>query len=155
MTVPTGKHRHNRGTRIPKGERGSATLEMVILAPAMLLIVSVIIFGGRVALAGQAVQHAAEDAARTASIARTQGEADQTASAAARSALSQQGLECSTVRVSVDTSGFNAPIGTTGMVTATVECPVRVGDLAIPGLPGTRLVEATARSPIDAYRERR
>jgi hypothetical protein len=40
-------------------------------------------------------------------------------------------------------------------VTATVTCKVEVADLAIPGLPGTRTITATASSPVDAYRERR
>src|SRR3546814_8172222 len=63
-----------------RGERGSASLELVILAPALLLILSVIIFAGRVAIAGQSVQQAAEEAARTASLARSQGDADATRS---------------------------------------------------------------------------
>ena len=43
----------------------------------------------------------------------------------------------------------------TAQVTATVTCKVDVADLAIPGLPGTRTITATASSPVDAYRERR
>lgn len=137
-----------------RDERGSATLELVIMAPLLLLFLSVMIFGGRVALAGQAVQQAADEAARVASIARTQEEADQTAAKAARDTLDQQNLDCTIVQVHVNTAGFNAPLGQDSSVTATVSCPVRVGDLAIPGLPGTRTVTATAVSPIDTWRER-
>lgn len=137
-----------------RDERGSASLELVILAPMLLLFISVLIFGGRVALAGQAVQQAADEAARTASIARTQGEADQTAAQSARNTLDQQDLDCTSIKVAVDTSGFNAPIGQASSVRVTVTCPVRVGDLSIPGLPGTRTVTATAVSPIDTWRER-
>lgn len=135
-------------------ERGSATLELVIMAPLLLLFISVMIFGGRVALAGQSVQQAADEAARVASIARTQEEADQTAGKAARDTLEQQNLDCTIIEVHVNTAGFNAPLGQDASVTATVTCPVRVGDLAIPGLPGTRTVTATAVSPIDTWRER-
>lgn len=148
---------HTAEDRLPRGtlgERGSASLELVILAPALLLILSVIIFAGRVAIAGQSVQQAAEEAARTASLARSRGDANTTAAAAARDTLAQQGLECTAVTVNVDTSGFNAPIGQPATVTATVTCPVKVGDLMIPGLPGTRTVKATASSPIDEWRQR-
>ena len=39
-------------------------------------------------------------------------------------------------------------------VTATVTCPVRLADLAVPGLPGTRTVRHTAVSSLDTFRER-
>lgn len=133
---------------------GSATLEFVILAPALLLIVSVLVFCGRVAIAGQAVQQAADEAAREASISRDQGEANAHAAKAARSTLSQQGLDCVVMQVSVDTRGFSAPLGRNSTVTAKVSCPVRIGDLSIPGMPGTRTVTATSVSPIDTWRER-
>lgn len=136
-----------------QGEQGSSALELVILAPAVLLIISVIILGGRVAIAGQSVQQAAEEAARTASLARTQSDANATAAQAARDTLDQQGLECTVVTVNVDTSGFGAPIGQPATVTATVTCPVRVSGLMIPGI-STRTVRATASSPIDQWRQR-
>lgn len=137
-----------------RDEQGSSALELVILAPAVLLIISVIILGGRVAIAGQAVQQAAEEAARTASLARTQSDANATAAQAARDTLDQQGLECTRVTINVDTSGFAAPIGQPATVTATVTCPVRVNGLMIPGVSGTRTVRATASSPIDQWRQR-
>ena len=136
-----------------QGEQGSSALELVILAPAVLLIISVIILGGRVAIAGQSVQQAAEEAARTASLARTQSDANATAAQAARDTLDQQGLECTVVTVNVDTSGFGAPIGQPATGTATVTCPVRVSGLMIPGI-STRTVRATASSPIDQWRQR-
>lgn len=137
-----------------RGERGSASLELVVIAPVLLVFIGVLIYGGRLALAGQAVQQAADEAARTASISRSQDEADRTAAKSARATLAQQDLDCTVVRVHVDTSGFNAPLGQDASVTATVTCPVRVGDLAVPGLPGTKTVTATAVSPIDTWRER-
>ena len=139
---------------LPRDQRGSSALELVILAPALLLILSVLVFVGRVAVAGQAVQQAAEEAARTASLARSKGHADSTASKTAQDTLTQQGLDCTVVTVKVDTGGFDAPIGQPATVTATVTCPVRVSDLMIPGIPGTRTVTATASSPIDQWRQR-
>jgi len=58
--------------QLPDCERGSATVEAVIGVPAFLLLLGLLIVGGRVAIAHQVVQSAASDAARAASIARTQ-----------------------------------------------------------------------------------
>lgn len=138
-----------------RSEDGSVSLELVVLGPGLLLFISVLVYGGRVALAGQSVQQAAEEAAREASIARTQGEADRLAGSSAKDTLAQQNLQCTTLTVHVNTTGFNTSAGQPASVTATVRCPVKVGDLLIPGLPGTKTVTASATSPIDTYRERR
>lgn len=137
-----------------RGDRGSSSLELVVLASGFLLFVGLVIFGGRVALAGQAVIQAAEEAARTASLARTQPEAARGAAGAARATLSQQNLACTGVDVGVDTSGFARPPGVPATVAATVTCVVALSDLALPGVPGSRTVTATATSPLDTYRER-
>ncbi len=137
-----------------RGDDGSAVLELVVLAPVFALIVALLVFAGRVALADHAVAQAADEAARTASIARTQPEADSTADAAARAALAQQHLDCLSTQVGVDTAGFGHPVGTPATVGATVTCVVRLSDLAVPGVPGTRTVTASGTSPLDTYRER-
>lgn len=136
------------------GERGSIPLELAILAPALLLIISVVVFGGRLALAHQAVEAAAASAAREASIARTASAASSSARATAADALAQEGLRCSSTTVSIDTSAFNSPVGTPGSVSATITCVVPLGDLVLPGFPGSRTVTATVSSPLDTYRER-
>ena len=59
-----------------------------------------------------------------------------------------------TVRSCSDTTGFARPVGTPATITATVSCLVRLSDLAMPGLGGSRTVTATASSPLDTYRER-
>ncbi|TQM57818.1 TadE/TadG family type IV pilus assembly protein [Humibacillus xanthopallidus] len=135
-------------------ERGSAVIETVIGVPAFLLFVGLIIFAGRMAIAHQAVEAAANSAARSASISRTQGDAEGAASSAASSALASQGLTCASTAVSVDTTGFAAPVGTPAQVTATVTCEVNLADLSAPGVPGSKTVTATTRSAIDTYRER-
>jgi len=135
-------------------ERGSMTLEMVIVAPALLLILAVVIFAGRVVLAGQSVEQAAADAARTASLARTAPAAQAAADTAARNSLARQGLRCSSTTVNVDTAGFSIPPGTPATITATITCIVDTADLSAPGIPGSRTVTAHAASPLDIYRER-
>lgn len=135
-------------------ERGSATLEAVIAAPAFLLFVGLIIIAGRVALAGQAVDAAADEAARTASIARTATAAKDTARTAATDTLADQGLRCTTTTVAVDVRGFATPVGTPATASATVTCTLSWADVSVPGLPGTTTITGTATSPIDTYRAR-
>ncbi|MBM6402296.1 TadE/TadG family type IV pilus assembly protein [Phycicoccus sonneratiae] len=146
----------HRPTRHPRrGEHGSAALEAAIGLPAFLLFIALLLFAGRVAIATQAVDSAAAQAARTASIARTQTVAQSTAHAAATSTLADQHVNCTRTTVRLDTRGFTAPVGQPATVTATVTCAVNLADLAVPGIPGTRTVTATASSPLDTYRERR
>lgn len=135
-------------------ERGSAALEAAIGVPAFMLFVALIVLAGRVAITTQAVDSAATASARTASIARTAGDANATARTAAASSLTDQNLRCVSTTVTLDTTGFSAPLGTPATVTATVRCVVNLTDLALPGVPGTKTVTATATSPVDTFRER-
>ena len=137
-----------------RGERGSVTLEAVILIPAFLLFVALVIAAGRVAVARQGVQTAAAEAARQASIARTAGEATAKAQAGAQQTLADQQLRCLSSSVVTDTSGFAAPVGTPASVSATVTCEVDLAGVAIPGLPGSLTITATFQSPLDTFRGR-
>ena len=139
--------------RTRRRERGAAVIEVVILVPALGLFLALIIAGGRVALAHQAVEASASEAARAASISRTQGHAESLASAAAASSLTSQNTRCLSTTVAVDTSGFATPVGTPASVGATVTCQVDLAGL-LPGLPGSMGITATVRSPLDTYRER-
>ena len=141
-------------TRHSRPERGSATIEAVIGVPAFLLFVLLIIAAGRISLARQAVEASAAEAARSASISRTQGRAEAAGVSGAATSLWNQGVRCTSQRVDIDTSGFAAPVGTPAKVTATVTCIADLSDLSIPGLPGSRTITATMSSPIDTYRER-
>lgn len=135
-------------------DEGSATVELMILAPALLAFLLLAVFAGRVALARQSVQAAAAEAARSASIARSSAAAGGQAQAAATATLASEGLRCSATRVDLDLAAFGAPVGTAGRVSATVRCTVDLTDLIAPGIPGSREVVATMTSPLDTYRER-
>lgn len=134
-------------------QRGSAAIEAAIGAAAFVLFLSLAILGGRTAVAHQAVQAAATDAARAASIARAPGEAASQARTAAAATLANQQLRCTGQTVTVDTSGFAVPVGQPASVSATVTCDVVAADLGIPGRGSVR-VEATMSSPLDTYRGR-
>lgn len=135
-------------------ESGSASIEATVAVPAFALFVGLILFGGRTALAHQALESAAADAARSASLARTSADARAQAVDAATTSLSNQEVHCLSVDVEVDTSGFGAPLGQDATVEVTVVCRLDLADLAVPGVPGTRTVRATMSSPLDSWRER-
>lgn len=137
-----------------RDERGSAAVEAAVGLPAFMLFVGLIIFGGRTATTHSAVESAAAEAARTASIARTASEATQNARAAAQASLTNQDIHCLSVTVSVDASDFAKTVGEAGSVSATVECLLDLADLSVPGVPGSRLIKATRSSPLDTWRER-
>jgi Flp pilus assembly protein TadG len=130
------------------------TLELSILAPAVLVLLALVVVAGRLSIAHQEVDHAAQTAARAATVARDPATATSTATSAARRELDAGDLHCTTVRVTVDTSGFASPVGRPASVTATVTCTVSLSGLAVPGVPGSRQVTATATSPLDTYRGR-
>lgn len=136
-------------------ERGSASVELVLIAPVLAAIVLLLVAGGRLALAGQAIESAAAAAARDASLGRSVGEAERHATDAAVTALDNAGIDCVNLVVDVDASALGTVLGESGVVTATIECVVALGDVTLPGLGGSRTLSATATSPIDPFKERR
>jgi len=135
-------------------ERGSAAVEAVVGVPAFALFVGLIIFGGRTATTHQAVETAAADAARAASIERTSSAAKSKAIAAATTSLSNQGIDCLDIDVTVDASQFSRSVGEAATVAVTVQCRLDLSDLSVPAVPGSRQIKATMTSPIDTWRER-
>ena len=146
----------SRASHAPgRTDQGSLTLELAILGPALLLLLGLVIAAGRIAVSGGAIEAAARDAARQASISRGPDAATAGARAAALDTLAEQDLRCVTMTVRVDTAAFTAPVGAPAQVTARVSCVVALTDLAVPGLPGTKTLRASFASPLDSYRERR
>lgn len=135
-------------------DRGSATLEIVIVFPAMLLVLAGIVAAGRIALAQQAVQSVAYDTARAASIARDAASARSSAQQVAALSITSNNLNCTPHTVNLTTNGFSAPVGATAVVDTTIVCTVRLSDIALPGIPGDVTITRSATSPIDTYRER-
>lgn len=135
-------------------DRGSASIEAAIGVPAFVLFVGLIIGGGRLATTHQALEAAAADAARAASITRSGSDAEHDAEQAAQTSLTNQQIPCQTISVAVDTTGFTVPVGRPASVTVTVSCRLDLSDLSVPGVPGSRLIQATMTSPLDTWRER-
>lgn len=138
-----------------RDERGSASVEAAIGVPAFALFVGLIIFGGRTATTHQAVETAAADAARAASIERTANSARTQAISAATVSLANQDVRCLDIDVAVDASEFSRAVGEPAAVSVTIRCRLDLSDLsAVPGVPGSRLIKTTATSPLDTWRER-
>ncbi|MEH0935754.1 TadE/TadG family type IV pilus assembly protein [Micromonospora psammae] len=150
--------------------RGSVSVEVAVLAPAFIALMVLAGVTGRVAVADEAVEAAAHDAARAASISRSAGAAERAARDAARRQLDWRGLNCTGAprvsvwgstatddRVSV-AAAFRRPLGEPVSVWVRVSCAVSLNDIRFPGLSGwsgTKRVEATFASPLDRYRSRR
>jgi Flp pilus assembly protein TadG len=137
-----------------RDERGSAAIEAAIGIPAFALLVGLIIFGGRIATAHEALQTAASAAARSASLARDGRTAQAEAQDAAAASITNQHIRCTQVDVRVDTSEFGKAPGVPGTVAVTVSCRLDLSDLAVPGVPGSKVLRSTMSSPIDTWRER-
>jgi Flp pilus assembly protein TadG len=137
------------------GEEGSASLELAIIAPVLLVLLALVIMGGRFAMASTAITGVAGAAARDASLARTPAAARAAAVSGALATLADQNLHCQGApSVQVDTTGFAAAPGTPASVTVDVTCVVVVNGLNVPGLPTTRTLHERAVSPLDSYRSR-
>jgi Flp pilus assembly protein TadG len=136
------------------GERGSTTLELTIWTLPLLVVIGLLIVGGRMALAGNAVQSAAYAGAREATLARSLAQAEGNGRSAAALALDLNGVNCVTQDIVIDASDFNKPIGDTGEVRTTLTCTVNLSDAGIPGLPGSVAITRAASSPVDPYRQR-
>lgn len=144
-----------RDNCLDRRDRGSATLEMAIATPVMLLLISLMVLAGRVAVAGNTVTTVAGNTAREASLARSAGAASAAATNSARAALAAQSINCQGGgNVTVDVSGFGAAArGVPGQVVAVrIVCYVAISDLGLPGAPGTRTLTEQAVSPIDPNR---
>ncbi len=132
-------------------DEGAFTLSTAIVVPGIIVILAVVIMGGRIAIAHGKVDSAAAEAARAASITRTTGAADTAARTTADAILSD--LSCTGLDVTTDLTGLDAPLGTPSQVTVTVTCTVPLANLPILRT-NDHTITATASSVVDPYRVR-
>ncbi|GAA2701447.1 TadE/TadG family type IV pilus assembly protein [Micromonospora olivasterospora] len=151
-----------------RSERGSVAVEVAVLAPAFIALMVLAGVAGRTAIAQEAVQSAAHDAARAASISRDAEAARDAARAAAGSQLDWQRANCvgqPALALTGNVNGTPATFeqayatdpGQPAAVTVQVSCTVSFADIhlsLLPGMPGSRTVSATFTSPLDRYRSR-
>lgn len=131
-----------------RGDRGSTSVELVLVAPVFLAALFLMVGLGRIVEAESRVQGAARDAARAASIARTADAALDAAHRAAAANLAEQGVSCVSFEVAADTASFRPG----GQVRVTVACTANLSGLGLSGLPGSRTLRADSSSPLEQYR---
>jgi Flp pilus assembly protein TadG len=129
-------------------ERGSMAVELAVLTVPLVLVLLFVAALGRLSEARTAVDEAARDAAREASIARGVDQAKQQATTRAIDDLAADKLSCRAPTISVDTTNLR-PGGT---VTATIVCTVALDDLLLLRVPGYRTIASTAVEVVDAHR---
>jgi Flp pilus assembly protein TadG len=120
-----------------RGERGSMTVEFVIVAPLVIGLMLFLVLAGRVVEAHGQVDGAARDAARAASVARTAGDAQAAADLAVRH---DTGTLCQAPQL----QGY-AP-GSTAVV-ITLHCTVDLTFIS----HGTMAVTGYAVAPLDQF----
>jgi Flp pilus assembly protein TadG len=131
-----------------RDERGSVAVEVAVIAPALLFLMLLVVYAGKVSEANGNVERAAADAARAASLRQHPTDATADAEATAAENLAASGVPCLNLTTTVDTDDF-APGGT---VTVTVRCEASMAEVTLLGVPGRRTFTATAVEVIDAYR---
>jgi TadE-like protein len=142
-----------RGRR--PAEAGNAALELVILTPVLILLISMVIAAGRISIAQGSVDAAARDAARQASLARSPSEAQATALATATAQLGEENLDCKpSVSLGALDAAFATPLGQPASVTVTIRCRVSLSGLVLRGLPGHVPLHYSFTSPLDPFRGR-
>ena len=149
------RHLTRRPTSPPRREeRGAAAVELAVLVPALVLMLGLVIAGGRLWFARATVVEAAQTTARAASLARTGSEATQEGQRAGRASLDTAGLRCAPASVTVDVGAFGVSAGTPATVRSRVSCSVPFSDLMLPGMPGSIRVHADGSAALDTYRGR-
>ena len=129
------------------GQRGSMAIEIVLLTPVLFTFTLLVVAGGRLVARQSDVDSTARDAARAASIERSEGSARSVGEAVTL----RNGDTCETPVV--DTSDWPPPGSVrAGSVTVTVSCQASYAGLGLLELPGSITVVGTSTAPVDQYR---
>jgi Flp pilus assembly protein TadG len=137
--------RHDRHS----SQRGSMAIELVLLTPLLVGFTLLVVAGGRFVGRQSDVDSAARDAARAASIERTEGSALAVAQTVADASL-PDGATCQPAEVVT-----NWPLpgsSQAGSVRVTITCDVSYSGLGFIGLPGSATLKGTSVAPLDQYR---
>ncbi|MDL4776116.1 TadE family protein [Actinomadura xylanilytica] len=145
--TPLARPRAGRGDAADRADRGSMSLEMVLVTPVFIAFLLLLAGAGRMVDAQSQVDGAARDAVRAASVARSAGGADQMARDAAAANLKGHSWCSGGPRTDTDLVDWRPG----GRVAVTIICDVDLADLAFIGLPGVKSLAGKAVAPIDTY----
>ena len=129
-------------------QRGSASVELVLLAPVLVGMLCLVAAFGRVQNAHAVIDAAVRDAARAASIERTASAAQRSGERAALAGLNADGYRCDPLNVDVDTTGFAAD----AEVTVTATCTLRLSEVTGMGIHTSTTITSRFTEPIDRFR---
>jgi hypothetical protein len=136
----------DRGSSRHHGDRGLSTIEVVVLAPVIILFILVLVAFGQLVDGRGAVDSAARDAARAGSIQKDHGTALSEAKAAAEADLADV---CSgPVSVRQTSAGW------ADAEFFTVEVSCRIRGLAMLGLNVPKTLTGTSTSPLDPFKRK-
>ena len=141
-------------SRKRKNQRGAVSVEAALLVPLFVLVMSVAAAGWRISWAHTQVAGAAQAAARAASLKGDAAQAHVTVIAIVQADLKTAGVHCSDIVIRDDVAAVAQLTGTSGVVSVGVQCTVRLGDLLVPGLPGSIVVNGQATEAIDTFSRR-
>lgn len=139
---------HSPGRRFGD-ERGASIITFMLLLPVLIMLIELIVIGGRLAVTQADVNSAARQGARQASVGAGPFSAREEAERAVEVALADKGFRCQSpdVRLGPTTFFFRG-----GQVEVVVSCTVALSDISFLSPPGTVTVTARAIEPIDEYR---
>jgi Flp pilus assembly protein TadG len=135
-------------------QRGAATVELTLLVPALLLVIGLLVAGGRLWFVRTTVNEAAQTAARAGSLSRSASVAASAAREAGSQSLATAGLRCRSTSVSINSAAFSVPAGTPSTINSTVICTVDFSDIVLPGWPGSIQLTGHGSAALDTYRSR-
>jgi len=150
---PAGPDREPAAAPGAGPDRGSMSVELVVIAPALVLLLLLVAAGGRWVESHGAIDGAARDAARAASVARTAGNAVSLAQQSADADLATSGW-CDGGTVAVGVTGFPADgvaVAPGDAVTVTVSCNVNMSPFTALGFSAASPVTGTAVAPLDPF----
>lgn len=129
-------------------ERGSVSIELVLLTPVLVGLLLLVVAFGRIQNARADVEAAARAAARSASMERDAPSARAAGERAAFMEFDGGRFRCEPLTFDIDTATFAAD----AVVSATVSCGVSLGDVSGMGIPGRHTITATFTEPLDRFR---
>src|SRR5215217_698725 len=132
----------NSSSEPVRSQRGAAAVELTLLVPALVLMLGLLVAGGRLWFARTTVNEAAQTAARAASLTRS------------AYAATTAGLRCRSTSAVINATAFGVPAGMPSTVTSTISCVVDFSDVLLPGWPGSMELTGRGSAALDTYRGR-
>jgi Flp pilus assembly protein TadG len=134
-----------------RNERGSASLELTLMTPVLLVLLLLVVAGGRLTVARGDLDSAARDGARAASLARSPQQAHVDAVAAIDAAMDAGNIRCDNPAYDVSVGNFMPG----DLVSVSVRCDVSYADLTLLPLPASRTLTADFDEVVDTFRQAR